>query len=217
MNAPPRTPISVLIVDDHPALRAGLRSLLSTEPDIRVAGEAGSGEEAYSWYRSHTPDVVVLDLSMEGIGGMEALRRIRQHDPGAGVLVYSVHSAETMLTRALSLGALGYVTKGSDNGVLVTGIREVAGRRGFVSPDLISLMVRRQTAAERPLLEQLSNKEFQVLLLTAQGQAPAACALTLSMSEKTVRNHLTRIKATLGAADTAGLVRLAVRAGLVEP
>lgn len=209
--------IRVLLADDHPALRAGLRSLLLTEPDIEVVCDAGSGEKAYLCYRTHQPDVVVLDLSMEGIGGMEALRRILKHDPSAGVLVYSVHATEVMMARALSLGALGYVTKGNDIAVLVSGIREVACRRGFISSDLVTLMVRRQVSHERTLLEHLSNKEFQVLLLTAQGNKPESCALILSMSEKTVRNHLTKIKVKLGAPDTAGLVLLAVRAGLVEP
>lgn len=209
--------IRVLLADDHPALRAGLHSLLSSEPGIEVAGLAASGEEAYAQYRAIRPDVVVLDLSMEGIGGMEALRRILKHDPAAAVLVYSVHTNEVMLNRSLALGALGYVTKASDTAVLVNGIREVAGRRGFVSPDLIPVMVRRQVTHERSLLELLGDREFQVLLLTAQGQQAAACARTLSMSEKTVRNHLTKIKSKLGVADTAGLILLAVRAGLVEP
>ena len=214
---PSRHGIGVLLADDHPALRAGLCSLLSTEEDIEVLGEAVSGEEAYGWYRAHRPDVVVMDLSMEGMGGMEALRRILQHDAAAGVLIYSVHATEVMLNRALSLGALGYVTKASDTGVLIAGIREVASRRGFVSPDLIPVMVRHHASHERSLLEQLSDKEFQVLLLTAQGHQAEACAQALSISGKTVRNHLTRIKAKLGAADTAGLILLAMRAGLVAP
>lgn len=209
--------IRLLLVDDHPALRAGLRSLLSTEPDFEVVADVGSGEEAYAWYRMHRPDVVILDLSMAGMGGMAALRRILQLDAAARVLVYSVHATEMMLSRALSFGALGYVTKANAAGVLIAGIHEVAQGRGFVSPDLINLMVRHHASHQRPLLEQLSDKEFQVLLLTAQGQPADACARALSMSEKTVRNQLTKIKAKLGVADTAGLILLAVRAGLVTP
>lgn len=211
-----RNPIRILLADDHPALRAGLRSLLSTEYDLEVAGEAASGEEAYAGYRTHRPDVVLLDLSMEGMGGMEALRRILQFDRAARVLVYSVHVTDAMLSRALSLGALGYVTKASDTDVLVAGIREVAGRRGFVSPDLIHAMVQRHVVHEHSLLEQLSDKEFQILLLTAQGHQAEGCAQALNISAKTVRNHLTRIKAKLDVADTAGLILLAMRAGLVE-
>lgn len=207
----------MLLVDDHPALRAGLRSLLSTEADIEVVGEAASGEAAYAWYRTHRPDVVVMDLSMEGMGGMEALRRIVQHDSGAHILVYSVHATEVMLNRALSLGARGYVTKANDTDVLITGIRELARCRGFVSPDLINLMVQRQSSHESSRLEQLSDKEFQILLLTAQGQTVDMCAQALNLSEKTVRNHLTKVKAKMDVADTAGLILLAVRAGLVDP
>jgi len=205
-----------MLADDHPALRAGLRSLLTAEGDIEVVGEAASGEEAYVRYRAEPPDVVVMDLSMEGIGGMEALRRILQFDPDARVLMYTVHATEVMLNRALSLGAIGYVTKGNDTQVLVAGIREVNHRRGFVSPDLIPVVVQRHVSSQRSLLEQLSDKEFQILLLTARGHQAEACAQALSMSEKTVRNYLTKIKAKLGVTDTAGLVLLALRAGLVE-
>lgn len=208
--------LQLLIVDDHPALRAGLCSLLSTEPDFAVAGEAASGERAYAWYQAHRPDVVVMDLSMEGIGGMESLRRIHRHDPDARVVIYSVHATAVMLNRALSMGALGYITKASDASVLVAGIREVANRRGFVSPDLIPVVVQRHASRERSVIEQLTDKEFQIFVLTMGGNPVDDCARILSMSGKTVRNHLTKIKAKLGVDDTAGLVLLAARAGLVD-
>lgn len=210
-------PISVLLVDDHPALRAGLRSLLSSEPGIEVLADVAGGEEAYAWYRTHRAAVVVMDLSMAGYGGMEALRRILQFDPRARILIYSVHTSEVMLHRALALGALGYVTKGSSVDALITGIRELARGQGYVGPDMISAMVRKRATPAGGLLEQLSSREFQILILTAQGQTVAQCAQALNLSEKTVRNHLTQIKAKLGAADTAALIRVAIRAGLVEP
>lgn len=208
--------ISVLLVDDHPALRAGLRSALSGEPGLTVQGDVASGEEAYAWYRDHHPDVVVMDLSMAGYGGLESLRRIRQFDPQARVLVYTVHDSEVILNRALSLGALGFVTKACDIDILVKGIREVARQRGYISPDMIPALVRKHTLLDSPLLEQLSSREFQILLLTAQGQNVVDCARTLNLSEKTVRNHLTHIKTKLEASDTAALIRLAIRAGLVD-
>jgi two-component system invasion response regulator UvrY len=210
------TAIRVLLVDDHPALRAGLHSLLSAEPGIDVVADLASGEEANAWYRSHDADVVVMDLSMEGYGGMEAIRRLAQFDPDVGILVYSVHATETMLSRALALGALGYVTKASSTDVLITGVREVAARRGFVSPDLIPAMVQRHAAPENSRLSLLGVREFQILLLTAQGQSVDHCARTLNLSEKTIRNHLTRIKAKLEVANTAELTRLAIRAGLAN-
>jgi len=217
---PPESPtpsIRVLLVDDHPALRAGLRSLLSGESGIAVHGDAGSGEEAYAWYRAHRPDVVVMDLTMPGFGGLECLRRILQFDPSARGLFYTVHSADAMLDRVLALGGLGYVTKGSDVDVLVQGIREVARGHGFLSPDMVSAMVRRHASDERALPERLGDRGFQIFLLTAQGHSAQACARLLNLSEKTVRNHLTRIKARLDVPDTAGLTRVAIRAGLVEP
>jgi DNA-binding NarL/FixJ family response regulator len=209
--------IRVLLVDDHPALRAGLRSLLSGESGIAVQGDVGSGEDGYAWYRAHRPDVVVMDLTMPGFGGIECLRRILQFDPGARVLVYTVHTADAMLDRVLALGGLGYVTKGSDVDVLVRGIREVARGRGFVSPDMVPAMVRKHASDERALPEQLGDRGFQIFLLIAQGHAVAECARLLNLSEKTVRNHLTQIKSRLDVADTAGLTRVAIRAGLVEP
>ncbi len=216
-SRPPDLPLSLLLVDDHPALRAGLRSLLSAEPGLHVAGDVASGEDACSWYRNGHPDVVVMDLSMDGFGGMEAIRRILQHDPQAAILVYSVHASEVMLSRALALGALGYVTKASSTDVLVAGIREVAAGRGYVSPDLIPAMVQHHGAQNRLQLEQLGDREFQILLLTAQGLRVESCAQTLNLSEKTVRNHLTSIKAKLKVANTADLTRFAIRAGLAEP
>ncbi len=213
----PGTRLTLLLADDHPALRQGLRSLLASQRDFAVTGEVSSGEEAYTWYRAHRPDVVILDLSMAGYGGMEALRRIIQFDPRACILVYTVHDTEAMLTRALAFGALGYVTKGSEIDVLIAGIRQVARRRGFVSPDMMHAMVRQHARQERPLTEQLSDREFQILLLTAQGDSVHACAQALNLSDKTVSNHLTRIKTKLQVTSTAELVRLAIRAGLSPP
>jgi two-component system, NarL family, invasion response regulator UvrY len=210
-------PITILLVDDHPALRKGVHSLLSTEPNLVVVGEVNSGEEAYVWYRSHQPQVVVMDLSMTGFGGLESIRRILRFNSSARILVYSVHATNVMLKRALAVGALGYVTKGSNTDVLINGIREVAHRRGFVSPDMISLLVEDHAANERPLINRLGNREFEIFLLTVQGEMPKACAQTLNISEKTVRNQLTQIKLKLKVANTADLTRLAIRAGLVEP
>ncbi len=215
----PSPPIRVLLVDDHPALRVGLRSLLASEPGFSVPGDVSSGEEAYAWYRAHRPDVVVMDLSMVGYGGLESVRHIRQFDPLARILIYTVHASAAMLQRALSLGALGYVTKASSVEVLIQGIREVARQLGFVSPDLIPAMVRKHAGhgEDTSRLDQLSDREFQIMLLTAQGQDADTCAQTLNLSDKTVRNHLTRIKARLNVPDTAALTRLVIRAGLVEP
>jgi two-component system invasion response regulator UvrY len=112
---------------------------------------------------------------------------------------------------------LGYVTKGSDIDILIKGIREVSRQRGYVSPDMVHAMVRKHAGQDRSMLELLGDREFQILLLTAQGQTAEQCAATLSLSGKTVRNHLTRIKTKLNVANTAEMTRLAIRIGLVEP
>ena len=219
LSRPPRTaskPVNVLLADEHPALRAGVRSLIAEESGLTVSGEVASGEDACTEYRSGRHDVVVMDLSMTGFGGMEAIRRIMQFDAQAAILVYSVHATEVMLSRTLTLGALGYVTKASSTDVLIAGIRAVAARRGYVSPDLVPSIVRRHTTPGKSPVDRLTAREFQILLLTAQGNRADACALTLNLSEKTVRNHLTGIKVKLGVTDTAELIRLAIRLGLVE-
>jgi two-component system invasion response regulator UvrY len=119
-------PVRVMVVDDHPALRAGLRSLIDSDPALRVLLEVGSGEAAYAEYRTQRPDAVVMDLSMDGFGGIEAIRRIRALDPRAAILVYSVHNSQVLLERALEAGALGFVTKGSKVDTLLEGTQ--AGR-----------------------------------------------------------------------------------------
>jgi DNA-binding NarL/FixJ family response regulator len=185
--------LQLLLVDDHPALRAGLSSLLATQSDFEVQAGLANGEEAYAWYRSHAVDVVVMDISMAGYGGLEALRRIIHHDPRARILIYTVHDSEAMLSRVLSLGALGYVTKSSEIETLFKGIREVAKYRGFVSPDMMPLMMHSRAGVGGIQLEQLGAREFQIFLLVARGETIGSCAQSLKLSEKTVRNYLTQI------------------------
>jgi DNA-binding NarL/FixJ family response regulator len=208
--------ISVLIADDHPAIRSGLRSLLSQEPDLDVRDDVASGEAAYVAYRRDKPTLVLMDLSMQGYGGIEASRRILNFDPEARILVYTVHDSEVMLRRALALGALGYVTKGSPMDELLRGIREVARDRGFVSPDMLPVMVRVNRGEHATRLAELGAREFQILLMIAQGKQVGDCARELNLSEKTVRNHLTRIKSKLHVANLAELARLAIREGLID-
>ncbi len=211
-----RPPIRLLLVDDHPALRTGLRSLLATQADFDIEADLATGEEGYAWYRAHAVDVVIMDISMAGFGGLESLRRIINHDPAARILIYTVHDSDPMLSRALALGALGYVTKGSEIETLFTGIREVARNRGFVSPDMVSAVVRDRTRAGRSALEQLGDREFQIFVLIAKGESVVQCAKNVKLSEKTVRNHITQIKKKLNVQNSAELTHLAIQQGLVE-
>lgn len=205
------TPVTVLVVDDHPALRAGLRSLIDSDPALRVLAEVESGEAAYAAYRTHCPDTVVMDLSMEGFGGIEAIRRIRKLDPQAAVLVYSVHDSQVLLERALEAGAMGFVTKGSNVETLLLGLKKVAKGESFVSADLLPALLDRHRPSGAAQFNRLTQREFQVFRLLSE------CASILNLSSKTVSNHFTQIRAKLGVSSLAEMAHMAIRQGLIEP
>lgn len=210
-------PVTVMVVDDHPALRAGLCSLIGSDPALRVLQQAASGEEAYAAYRSQRPDAVVMDLSMEGFGGIEAIRRIREIDPRAGILVYTVHNSQVLLERALEAGALGFVTKGSNVDALLLGLKKVARGESFVSSDMVPALLERHRPSGISQFNQLSQREFQVFKLLSEGHALPECATILNLRPKTVSNHFTQIRAKLGVSSPAEMARMAIRQGLVEP
>lgn len=209
--------VSVMVVDDHPALRAGLRSLIESDAGLRVLVDVASGEAAYGEYRALRPDVVVMDLSMDGFGGIEAIRRIRSLDPGAAILVYSVHDSRVLLERAFEAGAMGFVTKGSNVDSLLLGIRTVVRGQPFVSPDMVPMVILRQGSPESSRFGRLTQREFQVFKLLSEGHSLAECARILHLSSKTVSNHFTQIRAKLGVTSPAEMARLAIKHGLVEP
>ena len=211
------TPVTVLVVDDHPALRAGLRSLIDSDPALRVLAEVDSGEAAYAAYRKHLPDTVVMDLSMEGFGGIEAIRRIRELDPQAAILVYSVHDSQVLLERALEAGAMGFVTKGSKVETLLQGLKQVAKGESFVSADLLPALLDRHRPSGAAQFNRLTQREFQVFRLLSEGHTLSECASILNLSSKTVSNHFTQIRAKLGVSSLAEMARMAIRQGLVEP
>jgi two-component system invasion response regulator UvrY len=209
--------IRVLLVDDHEVVRAGYRRLLENTEDIQVIAEANSGEEAYSFFVAHQPDVVIMDLSMPGIGGIEAISRILHREKAAKVLVFSVHESETFLSRVLATGALGYITKRSAAKVMVEAVRQVAQGNIFIGQEMQQYLTKQQNISHQSLLETLSPREFEVFLLLAEGKSVNDVADLLSLSSKTVGHHYTSIKNKLNIANAAELTRLAIRAGLIEP
>lgn len=206
--------IQVLLVDDYEVVRAGYRRLLENAQDIKVIAEASNGEEAYILFMKQKPDVVIMDLSMPGIGGLEAIRRIKCQDKEARILVFSVHESDTFLKHALNEGALGYITKRSAAKVMVEAVREVASGNLFIGQDMQVYLTKK---GEPPSLEQLSAREFEVFLLLAEGKTVNEIAEILNLSPKTIGHHYTNIKNKLNADNVAELTRLAIREKLIEP
>ncbi|GAO36157.1 LuxR family transcriptional regulator [Sulfuricella sp. T08] len=211
------TSIKVMLVDDHPVVRDGYRHLLENTPDIRVVAEANDGEEACALYEQHMPNVVILDLSMPGIGGLEALRRIKAKDPAIHILVFSMHDSETLVLRSLEAGATGYLTKQGGVSQMVEAVRQVAQGKLFVDSKFVpDLMHHRLFATEDPL-HALSTREFQIFQMLAEGHSVSDIAVMLSISPKTVGVHHANIMRKLRLQNAAQLVRLAIRCNVVKP
>ena len=210
-------PIRVLLADDHAVVREGYRSLLQSQSDIVVVAEAQSGDEAYQLYRRHTPDVVVLDLSMHGGGGLEAISRIRQVAPQARTLVFTMHLNTAFAMQAFRAGASGYVTKSSPPQMLVQAVRDVRDGKPALSPDIAQELARERSMAGGSPLEQLTPREFEILRMRMDLQSVDDISESLHLSPKTVANVYYQLKAKLGVSSDIELVHLALRAGLVRP
>jgi DNA-binding NarL/FixJ family response regulator len=203
--------IRIMLVDDHAVVRAGFRRLLEQQLNCHVVAEAADAERAYRLFAEHKPDVVVLDLSMPGLSGMDTIRRIIAREPAARILVFSMHEDASVAERAIQLGARGYVTKSSAPEVLAAAVAEVAAGKLALSPDITqSLALLKLNGAESPL-SALSAREFEIFRLLAGGYSVVAIAGLLSLSGKTVANYHSLIKQKLGIASDVELVRLAQR------
>ncbi len=210
-------PIRVMLADDHAVVREGYRSLLQGQPDIAVVAEAQSADEAYVLFRKCAPDVVVMDLSMQGSGGLHAIGRIRQVDPASRLLVFTMHLNATFAVQAFRAGAAGYVTKSSPPQMLVQAVRDVFSGRPALSPDIAAELAREHAGSERSALEQLTPREFEILRLRMDLRSIDEISESLHLSSKTVANVYYQIKAKLGTASDIELMHLALRAGLVRP
>jgi len=207
-----------MLVDDHPVVLDGYRRLLQTTPDIRVTAEADNGETARALYGQCQPDVVVLDLSMPGIGGLETIRRIKALDAKAHILVFTMHDSETLILRSLEAGATGYLTKQSGVGQMVEAVRQVAQGKAFIGSAHVSKMINQQIvgSAEDPL-RLLSKREFQIFQLLAEGNSVNDVATMLFISPKTVGVHHANIMKKLKLDNSTQLVRLALRCNVIQP
>jgi DNA-binding NarL/FixJ family response regulator len=207
--------VKILIVDDHPIVRAGLRRLLTAEAGFEVR-EAASGREALSVFREQQPTLVILDLSLPGIGGLEVLARLKAISPDARVLVLSMHDDETHVTRALRAGAAGYVTKNSPPEELLEAIERVAVGHTYIEREIAEGLVLASIRSSPDPLKDLTSRDLEILRLLAEGRSLSQIADTVGIGYKTTANNCSRIKARLGAASTADLIRIAIRAGLVD-
>jgi len=205
----------VLLVDDHALVRMGFRMLLA-DAHFEVVGEADNGEQACTDYPRLKPDVVVMDLSMPGMGGLEAVRRLLAQDPKARVLALSAHEDTAHPRRVLRAGALGYLRKRSAPDALIAAVTAVANGQRYVDPDTAQALTLAQLEGDASPAETLSEREFSVFLHLARGQSVAQIADTMNLSPSTVGTHLYRVKQKLGASNQSELTLVALRCGLIQ-
>jgi DNA-binding NarL/FixJ family response regulator len=206
--------VRVMLVDDHAVVRQGYRHLLE-KSGIKVIAEVDSGEDAYRVYSEHQPEVVVMDLSMRGMGGLEALKRIVSRDRNAKVLVFSMHDDAIFPTRALQAGASGYVTKSSAPDVLVEAVFAIANNRKYVSHD-IAQEIAMHNINGGDILNSLSSREFEVFNLLAQGRSIEDIATALCLDYKTIANVQTRLRQKLNVENAAQLMLLAIKLNIIK-
>lgn len=209
--------IKVLLVDDHALVRAGFRRLLEDEGEFEIIAEAGTGEQACQDYQKYLPDVVVMDISMPGIGGIGAVERIIARDPKANILILSVHEDPVFTARALQAGAKGFIPKRSAPEEMYKAVAQVAHGKACISPEIAQQLAVQQLGGQNQnSIDNLSPREFEVFRLLAEGKTVNDIAEILNLSPKTVGTHHTNIKQKLSVTNSAELARLAIRHGLLE-
>src|SRR5580658_8306879 len=207
----------ILVADDHPLLRSGLRQVLSQEPDLTVAGEAENSEQVLQQISERDWDIVVLDITMPGRGGLDVLREIRRQRPELPVLVLSMHSEDQFAVRVIKAGANGYLSKETAGTELVTAIRKVLTGKKYVSPNLAEMLADAlDSDIARPLHASLSDREFQVLCQIASGKTVSQIAQETSLSVKTVSTYRSRVLEKMKMRNNSELTRYALQNGLVK-
>lgn len=206
---------TILLVDDHAVVREGYRSLLQKQAQFRVVAEAQDGAEAYRLFKETQPDLVIMDLTMPGIGGIEGIRRIRQWDPPARILVFTMHQNAAFAVQAIRAGARGYVTKTSPPEALLRAVSDVFDGRVALSPDIDHELALSRLADETIAADVLTAREFEVLRMMLAERTTEEIAETLHISPKTVANLRYLIKSKLCVASDIELVRLALRQGIL--
>jgi two-component system, NarL family, invasion response regulator UvrY len=205
-----------MLVDDHAVVRMGFKLLLQASSDIEVVAEADSGEAAYQMYESVVPDVVVMDIAMAGMGGIEAIKRLIAKDARVRILVLSAHEDTSHPKRALQAGALGYLSKRSAPEVLIDAIRTIAKGQRYLDAHIAQRIAVQDITGDKMPTDQLSAREFEVFIQLARGQSVAQISTTLALSASTIGTHLYNVKQKLGLTNQAEITLLAVKHGLID-
>jgi DNA-binding NarL/FixJ family response regulator len=212
--------IRVLLADDHTLVRAGIRSLLEKLPGVEVAGEASDGREVITLIETQQPDVVLMDISMPGLSGLQALARITRDFPLVRVIILSMHPNDEYVLQALKSGAAGYLLKRAATAELPAALKSVVGGEIYLSREIASQFLKKfplhHIARSHSPLEQLTSRQREILQLLAEGQTTKAIAAILKVSDKTVEYHRAKLMAGLKIFDVPGLVRFAMRTGLIS-
>ncbi|MGA2686201.1 MAG: response regulator transcription factor [Verrucomicrobiota bacterium] len=218
MNKPIKS-IRVMLADDHTLVRAGIRALLEKLPGVEVVGEAGDGREVLKLVKLHCPDVVLMDIAMPGLNGLEAAARMAREFPDVRVIILSMHHNEEYVWRALNAGASGYLLKKAATAELATALQRVAQGEIYLSQEISAQLPRNflldGIAKRKSPLEQLTNRQREILQLIAEGQNTKGIAEVLKVSPKTVEYHRMKLMGCLNVHDIPGLVRFALRVGLL--
>ena len=207
--------IRIILIDDHTVVRSGYKRLLSAEDDFEVVGEVANASEANALVQQTRPDVALVDLSLKGSSGLEAIRSILARQPDLRVLVLSMHDSPGYIAQALNSGAHGYLTKHCEPEEVIAGIRRVLVGEGVFSSDILPL-VKHEIPESNPVLDHLTPREFEVLRLLVHGESVQDIASCMHLSPKTVFNYLTLIRQKLNADNDFKLMHLAARLGVVE-
>lgn len=212
-------PVRVILADDHTLVRAGIRALLEKLPEVEVLGEAGDGREVLNLVKTHRPDVVLMDISMPGLNGLEATARMANEFPEVRVIILSMHNNEEYYWRALKAGAAGYLLKKSATAELETALQRVVQGEIYLSREISARLLKRfplrGIADRKSPLEQLTDRQREVLQLIAEGQNTKEIGEILKVSPKTVEYHRMKLMHCLNVHDIPGLVRFALRVGLL--
>ncbi|MEE4331574.1 MAG: response regulator [Wenzhouxiangella sp.] len=209
---------SILIVDDHDLVRTGLRNILAQEPGLKVVGEAATGEEAIRLAREHEPDLILMDVELPGLSGLECTKRIVKTHPGIRVVVLTAHSEPPLPARLLDVGASGYLTKACGARELVNAVRAVARGERYIGAEIAQqLALSLLPGTPQSPFHELTARELEVALMLTQGMNPKSIAEVINVSPKTVSSHKYNVYAKTGVNSEVELLRLALRHGLVKP